>query len=101
MANLQVKNIPDTLHKRLRSYARKHRCTISTAVLGAVERELAMWEWREHMARRPETDIGVDAATLIAEERLSRDREIGSWYPHDHLAQGELPDPGTDGIDTG
>lgn len=27
------------------------------------------------MARRLETDIGVDAATLIAEERSSRDRE--------------------------
>lgn len=36
------------------------------------------WEWREHMAGRPQTDLGVDAAALIAEERSSRDREIES-----------------------
>ena len=101
MANLQVKNVPDTLHERLRSYARENRCTISAAVLAAVERELAMWEWRDHMARRPETDIGTDAATLIAEERLRRDREIGSWYPDDHLPRGGRPSRGMDGIDIG
>ena len=97
MANLQVKNVPDTLHERLRSYARENRCTISAAVLAAVERELAMWEWRAHMARRPETDIGVDAAALIAEERLRRDSVIGSWYPDDHVPGGER----SGGIDTG
>ncbi|MDE0376482.1 MAG: toxin-antitoxin system HicB family antitoxin [bacterium] len=101
MANLQVKNIPDTLHERLRSYARENRCSISAAVLAAVERELAMWEWRGHMARRPETDLGVDTATLIAEERLSRDREIGSWYPDDHLSRGGRSSLGMDGIDIG
>ena len=101
MANLQVKNVPDTLHERLRSYARENRCTISAAVLAAVERELAMWEWRAHLARRPETDIGVDAATLIAEERLRRDREIGSRHSNDHLPGGERPGQGTDGIATG
>lgn len=101
MANLQVKNVPDALHERLRSYARENRCTISAAVLVAVERELATWEWREHMAQRPVTDIGVDAATLIAEDRLRRDREIGSRYPNEHMRRGERPGPGMDGIATG
>ena len=101
MENLQVKNIPETLHERLRSYARENRCTISAAVLAAVERELAMWEWREHMAQRPATDIGVDAATLIAEERLRRDRELISRYSSDHLPVDERPGPGIDGLDTG
>jgi plasmid stability protein len=101
MANLQVKNVPDTLHERLRSYARENRCSISAAVLAAVERELAMWEWREHLARRPETDIGVDAATLIAEERLRRDREIGSRYPNEHMPRCEQPGLGMDGIGAG
>ena len=78
MANLEVEDVPDALHERLRSYARKNRCTISAAVLAAVERELALWEWRESMARRPETDIRLDAATLIAEERLGREGEIES-----------------------
>ena len=86
MASLQVKNVPDTLHERLRSYARENRCTISAAVLTAVERELAMWEWREHMARRPETNLDVDAAELIAEERARRLKQIESWYPNAHDA---------------
>ena len=41
------------------------------------------------MAGRPETDLGVDAATLIAEERSRRAQEIGSWHPHDHESGGD------------
>ncbi len=77
MANLQVKNIPDALHERLRRHARANNCTISAAVLTAVERELARWEWREHLAQRPMTDLGVEAAALLAEERSVRGEEIG------------------------
>lgn len=72
MANLQVKNIPDELHERLRRHARANNCTIGSAVLTAVERELARSEWREHLAQRPETHLGVEAAALLAEERLLR-----------------------------
>ena len=77
MANLQVKNIPDDLHDRLRRHARASNCTISAAVLAAVERELARWEWRERLAQRSVTDLGVDAAALLAEERSLRGVEIG------------------------
>ena len=69
MANLQVKNISDALHDRLRSYARESNSTISATVLAAVERELARWEWRKHLAQRPETDLGIEAAALLWEER--------------------------------
>ena len=75
MANLQVKNIPDALHDRLRSYARESNSTISATVLAAVERELARWEWRKHLAQRPETDLGIEAAALLGEERSLRDQE--------------------------
>lgn len=64
MANLQVKNIPETLHERLRRYAAKNSCTISSLVLTAVDRELERLEWREHMAQVPKTDLGVEAAGL-------------------------------------
>ncbi len=77
MANLQVKNVPDALHERLRRHARENNCTISETVLTAVERELAMWEWRTHWAKRPKTDLGVEAAVLLQEERATRDMEIG------------------------
>ena len=78
MAHLQVKNVPDALHGRLRSFARETNRTMSAAVLAAVERELEVWEWRKRLAERSETALGVDAATLIAEARELRDRELGS-----------------------
>jgi plasmid stability protein len=76
MSNLQVKNVPDALHERLRRHAREHNRTMSDIVLSAVERELEMHEWRERWAKRPETDLGVSAASLILEERLARDQEL-------------------------
>ena len=72
MANLQVKNMPDDLHERLRLHARENNCTMSAAVLAAVERELERWEWRRRLALRPNTDLGVEAAALLAEERRLR-----------------------------
>ena len=40
--------------------------------MSAVERELARSEWRDRLAQRPETHLGVEAAALLAEERLLR-----------------------------
>lgn len=77
MANLQVKNVPDELHERLRLHARKNNCTMSAAVLAAIEKELERSEWRERMANRPIVDLGVPAARLIEEARAERDRELG------------------------
>ena len=75
MANLQVKNIPDELHERLRRHAREHNCTLSAVVLSAVERELSRSEWRERLAQRPQTDLGIPAADLLQTEREQRERE--------------------------
>ncbi len=77
MANLQVKNVPDSLHERLRRHAREQHITLGAAVLGAVERELARAEWRRHFAQRPTTDLGIPAADLLAEARAERDLELG------------------------
>ena len=46
--------------------------------LVGVERLLEAWESRKRLAGRSETELGVDAATLIAEARELRDRELGS-----------------------
>ena len=73
MANLQVRNMPDDLHERLRRHARENNRTMSAAVVDAIERELTMWEWRDRLAQRPETDLGVEAAALLAAERSLRD----------------------------
>ncbi len=50
---------------------------MSAAVLDAIERAMARWEWQERMAQRPETDLGVEAATLLAAERALRDVKTG------------------------
>ena len=69
--------MPDTLHERLRSYARENNYTMRAVVLSALERELERWEWRKHLDLRHETDLGVEAATILEEERTRRDGEIG------------------------
>ena len=76
MANLQVRNIPESLHESLRRHARENNCTISAVVVAAVERELARLEWRKRWTRRPETALGVEASTVLAEERRRRDSEL-------------------------
>ncbi len=76
MATLQVKNVPEALHERLRRHARERSCTMSAAVLTAVERELTRWEWRARLAQRPETDLGISTAALLREEHAARDMEL-------------------------
>ena len=76
MAELLVTNVPDALHERLRDYAREHDCTVSEAVVTAVERELARWEARRQLAQRPRLKIGIDAAALVREGREARNREL-------------------------
>jgi len=76
MANLQVKNIPDSLHKRLRRYAKRRNTTLSDIVLKAIEKELTHGEWLERFSKRPETDLGISAASLLEEERMEREKEL-------------------------
>ncbi len=68
--------MPDGLHERLRQHARELNCTMSAAVLEAIERDLARWEWSKHIAARPTTAMGIDAASLVAEARESRDADF-------------------------
>ena len=75
MANLQVRNIPDGLHERLRRHARLNNTTMTALVLSALERELESREWQERLAQRPMTYMGVEAATLLAEERAIYDTD--------------------------
>ena len=76
MANLQVKNVPEALHKRLRFYARKQNCTLSDFVLEALKRELARSAFHERLKKRPHADLGVSAASLLEEERRQREQEL-------------------------
>ncbi len=77
MVNLHVRNVPHELYEKLRVHARKSNTTMSAVVLAALEREMAMREWRTRFAERPTTDLGVEAAILLARERSLRDTETG------------------------
>lgn len=76
MSNLQARNIPEGFHERLRRHARERNCTMSAAVLEAIERDLARWEWSKHIATRPTTAMEIDAVSLIAEARELRDTDL-------------------------
>lgn len=75
MANLQVKNIPDSLHDRLRTRAQKQHSTLSAIVLSAVERELARLEFAERLRGRSKTELGIAPSELLEEARVSRQAE--------------------------
>lgn len=75
MANLQIKNVPEQLHNRLRRYAKEHRCTISDLALQALKREIDWREWDERFLTRPQTRLDKPASAILAEERADRDRD--------------------------
>lgn len=76
MANIQVKNISEKLHNRLRRYAREEDCTLGEIVLDAIEREVARREWRKRFSGRPSTQLGSSAAELLEQERRQRDSDL-------------------------
>ena len=88
MAALHIDNIPDDLYERLSRYALESNQSMNDVVLAAIERELARREWRKRLAQRPKTDLGVEAATLLHEERALRDIELAlpdiasNYSPH-------------------
>ena len=77
MPNLQVKNVPESLQRRIRAYARRRGRTIRDVVLEAVTREMERDEFRARLARREPVDLGRPAARSVDEVRAQRERELG------------------------
>ncbi len=76
MRTLQIKNMSKSLHRRLRRYTQKQHCTLSDFACESIEKELARREFHERLARRPQTDLGVSAAALLAEARQQQDEGL-------------------------
>ena len=70
MANLQVKNVPESLHRKLRAYARRRGRTVRD---GEIEQE----GFRSRLAQRERVDLGRPAVRTLEEVRAERDRELG------------------------
>src|SRR3989442_4567446 len=80
MANLQIKNVPETLHRKLRAYARRRGRTVRDVVLEAVTREIEHEAFRARLARREPVELGRPAARTLGEVRADREIEVRGWY---------------------
>ena len=77
MANLQVKNVPESLHRKLRSLAKRRGRTVRDLVLDAVTREVEREEFRVRLTKREPIDLGRPAARTLDEVRAEREVELG------------------------
>lgn len=72
---IQLRNVPDKLHKQLKARAATRGKTLSGFLVEMVEREMAQPDYEELLRRvqaRPIDDSDFDAATYIRRERDSR-----------------------------
>jgi antitoxin FitA len=80
MSAIQVKNVPEQLHRRLRERAQSEGRSLSEYVLEMLERDLAVpstREWLNRLRENPGTDIEPgEIARLIQEGRAERDEQI-------------------------
>ena len=80
MSAIQVKNVPQDLHARLRQRAASQGRSVSSYVLDTLERDLAlpsMREWLDNLKRDPVTDIGSEEIVgAIQEARDERDEQL-------------------------
>ncbi len=73
---IQVRNVPDRLHRELVRRARARRMTLTDYIQEILEREIARppaEEVFERIAQRPRVRLGRRAADLIREERMDRE----------------------------
>jgi plasmid stability protein len=77
MANLQVKNVPERLHRKIRAYAKRRGRTVRDVVLDAVTREIEREEFRIRLSTRDPVELGRPAARTLEEVRADRERDLG------------------------
>ncbi len=72
---IQVRDVPDPLHRELTRRARQARLTLTAYVQRILEREIAHQpaaEVFQRIAAREPVDLGVSAADLLRVERAKR-----------------------------
>ena len=72
---IQIRNVPDALHRSLKARAAMSGMSLSDYLLGEL-REIAerptLAEFRERLHRRKPLAVAPDTATLLREERAAR-----------------------------
>ena len=80
MGHIQIRNVPEDVHRTLKARAAKAGVSLSAYLLRELV-ELAerptMEEMIERIGRRPRVELGVSVAEIIREEREARDRHLG------------------------
>ena len=76
MANLQLRNVPESLHRKIRAHAKRRGRTGRDVVLDAVTREIERLEFRARLAKREPVDLGRPAARTREELRAEREGDI-------------------------
>lgn len=74
---IQVRNVPDRLHRELSRRAKKSSKTLTDYVQEILEREVARPTREEVFARiaaRERVDLGISAAELVRQERAGSRR---------------------------
>lgn len=75
MKTIQVRNVPDEVHRVLRTRAADADISLSDFVLRELERVTARPPVAEVLARAQERAGGVDGAAIVAAVRAGRDRD--------------------------
>jgi hypothetical protein len=75
MANLQVKNVPEPLHRKIRRLAKQEGRTVRDFVLDAVGRAVAREEFKQRLRTRERVTLGHPAARTLDEIRAERELE--------------------------
>jgi plasmid stability protein len=80
MSAIQIKNVPEDLHAKLRRRAASQGRSVSSYVLETLERDLAlpsMREWLDNLKRDPVTDISSEEIVgAIQEAREEREQQL-------------------------
>jgi len=74
VANLQVKDVPEGIHRRLRECARRRGKTLRELVLEALGKELSHDEFEKRLRLRSRVRLSRAAGEVLAEVRAERDR---------------------------
>ena len=72
---IQIRHVPDPLHRKLKARADREGKSLSEYLLGEIERiaELPTLEdMKARLARRSRVDLGASSAELVRAERDSR-----------------------------
>jgi plasmid stability protein len=74
MANLQVKNVPEDVHRRLRECARRRGKSLRELILDALGKELSHDEFERRLQSRSRVRLSRPAGEVLAEVRAERQR---------------------------